>query len=176
MLGGPHARWEVDVPGGVVTLRPEGPGDGDFLRHLFRSAAAPLTGVPVAMGEHLLTMQQQSQTRSYRAQYPAAWFAVIERAGQPCGRIVVDEAPVSCIVDYALLPEHRAAGLGTAVLRWVIGRLPGAVELTVLETNAPCLAMCRRLGFAIVGEERPFVLMERAALDSDRFWLNPPKP
>ena len=143
-----------------MDLRPERE-DADFLRALFRSAAPAFGALPAAAAEALLDMQVRSQAVAYRAAYPGAYFAIIERDGKPCGRLIVARGPMSCVVNYALLPDVRGIGLGTAVLAAVLARIDGPVQCRVLEGNSASLAMFRKLGFAVVGEEPPFRRLER---------------
>ncbi len=143
-----------------MDLRPERE-DTAFLGALFRSAAPAFDGLPAAVAEALLDMQVRSQAASYRAAYPGAYFAIIERDGKPCGRLIVARGPISSIVDYALLPDVRGMGLGTAVLAAVLARIDGPVQCRVLEGNRASLAMFRKLGFAVVGDEPPFRRLER---------------
>jgi len=95
-------------------------GDVPVLGALFRSAAPAFDGLPAAAAEALLEMQVRSQGATYRAAHPDAFFAIIERGGKPCGRLIVAHGPMSCVVDYALLPDVRGIGLGTAVLAAVL--------------------------------------------------------
>lgn len=143
-----------------MDLRPERE-DAGFLGALFRSVAPAFDGLPAAAAEALLDMQVRSQAAAYRAAYPEACFAIIERGGKPCGRLIVARGPMSCVVDYALLPEVRGLGLGTAVLAAVLARIDGPVQCRVLESNRASLAMFWRLGFAVAGEEPPFRRLER---------------
>jgi RimJ/RimL family protein N-acetyltransferase len=89
---------------------------------------------------------------------------VLEREGIPFGRLIVHEAAgVATFVDFALLPENRGAGLGTAVilrvLDWVAERCT-SVRLNILWNNEPSLRMTRRVGFVQVGETPPYIEME----------------
>ena len=154
------AAWSVSTAYGVVDLRPERE-DAVFLGVLFRNVAPALDGLPTAAAEALLDMQVRSQAATYRATYPDGYFAIIERGGKPCGRLIVARGPMSCVVDYALLPDVRGVGLGTAVLAAVLARIDGPVQCRVLERNGASLAMFRKLGFAVVGEEPPFRRLER---------------
>jgi RimJ/RimL family protein N-acetyltransferase len=157
----------LETTRGPFTLRPERPDDADFLYALFRShMLSSVAAMPVddATKESLLRMQFQAQGMSYRAQYPDARFDVLERDGTPFGRLIVHEdAGVATFVDFALLPENRGAGLGTAVilrvLDWVAERC-SAVRLAILWHNEASLRMTRRIGFVQVGEAPPYVEME----------------
>ena len=152
---------------GLFTLRPERPEDADFLYALFRDHTLPgLAAMPVddAIKESLLTMQFRSQTMTYRAQHPDARFDILERGGSAFGRLIVAETNgVARVVDYALVPESRGAGLGTAVmlrvLDWVAERC-AIVRLSVLWNNDASLRMTRSIGFVEVGNAPPYVLLE----------------
>jgi RimJ/RimL family protein N-acetyltransferase len=157
----------LETARGPIVLRPEQPADGDFLYTLFRRhTPVELATLPIdaATREALVGMQFNSQTATYRAQYPAARFDIVERDGTPIGRLVVDDgAAAACIVDFALLPEHCGAGLGTAILAGMLARLAGwgrPVHCQVLCTNEPSLRMCRRVGFVHIGGELPFLQLE----------------
>ncbi len=143
-----------------MVLRPERPDDAAFLGALFRSAAPALDGLPATQAEALLAMQAGSQAATYRRAYPRARFAVIERSGERCGRLIVACDPVACVVDYALLPGVRGIGIGATVLAAVLARIDGPVQCRVLAGNRASLAMFRRLRFALIGEEPPFLRLE----------------
>ena len=67
-----------------------------------------------------MRLQFQAQTTSYRAQFPAAQFDIIELDGRPIGRIIVDRNNARLlIVDQAIVPELRNRGIGTALMRSV---------------------------------------------------------
>jgi RimJ/RimL family protein N-acetyltransferase len=157
----------LETTRGAFALRPERPYDADFLYALFRSHALPgVAAMPVddAMKESLLRMQFTSQTTSYRAQYPRARFDILERDGTAFGRLIVHEANgVATFVDFALLPDSRGSGIGTAVilrvLDWVAERC-AIVRLSVLWNNEASLRMTRRIGFVQVGETPPYIEME----------------
>lgn len=158
----------------TVVLRPERPEDADFLAALFRDIALrELERMPIddAMKESLVRMQFASQTATYRQQYPAARFDIVERHGVPIGRIVIDPGTdVGCIVDFALIRECRAHGLGSAILGAVLDRfaeLRRRVLCKVLADNVASLRMCRRAGFVQIGDMPPLVQLEwRPALRS----------
>jgi RimJ/RimL family protein N-acetyltransferase len=153
---------------GTIGLRPERAGDEGFLAALFRDTAlAELALMPVddATKEALVCMQFASQTATYRSRFPRARFDIVERDGEPIGRLVTDPggADAGCIVDFALLPDHRAHGLGSAILRAVLAQFAGArrrVRCKVLAGNEPSLRMCRRVGFTEVEAVPPFLQLE----------------
>jgi len=154
----------LDTARGPVTLRPEQATDTDFLLVLFRSHMLnELALMPVddATKEALVQMQFGSQTTTYRGQYPDARFDIVERDGEPIGRLIVDTANnPGCIVDFALMPDHRGGGLGTAILASVLARQIQPVRCKVLCTNEPSIRMCRRIGFVEISSALPFIQLE----------------
>jgi ribosomal protein S18 acetylase RimI-like enzyme len=67
------------------------------------------------------------------------------------------------IVDLALLPEYRNAGIGTGILTDLIAEATQSnkpVRIHVERFN-PALNLYRRLGFAKIGEHGVYDLMER---------------
>jgi RimJ/RimL family protein N-acetyltransferase len=158
---------ELRIAGDNLMLRPERADDVDFLTALFRhSALADLVSLPVddTVKEALVRMQFTSQTASYRSQHSRARFDIVERDGEPIGRIVIDPGEqVGCIVDFALLPDCQARGLGTAILRAVLAQFAGLrrpVTCMVLAGNEASLRMCRRVGFVPTDEAPPFLRLE----------------
>jgi len=157
----------LETTSGTFALRPEQPHDSSFLYTLFRSHMAPcIAAMPVddAVKESLLRMQFRSQTMTYAAQFAGARFDILERDGTPFGRLIVHEAAgVATFVDFALMPDMRGAGIGTAVimriLDWVAERCP-IVRVSVIASNEASLRMTRRVGFVQVGEVPPFVQLE----------------
>jgi RimJ/RimL family protein N-acetyltransferase len=154
----------LETARGRIVLRPEQSGDADFLYALFRSHTfLELAMLPVdaAAMEQLVRMQFDSQTATYRAQFPQARFDIVEQDGEAIGRLIVDRGgEVGCIVDFALLPERRSGGLGTAILAAVLAQQRRPVLCKVLYNNAASLRMCRRVGFVQIGSELPFLQLE----------------
>ena len=63
-------------------------------------------------------MQFNAQTADYRTNYPDASFQIIERDGVAAGRLLVRRSDDAVhVIDIALLPEHRGAGIGTKLLK-----------------------------------------------------------
>ena len=158
---------DLDTATGPVRLRPEMPDDAGFLFALFRShVLADLAMMPVddATRAALVRMQFQSQTTTYRAQFPDARFDIVEVGGEPIGRIVVDPGgETGCIVDFALVPERRGQGRGVAIMAAVLrdfAPLGRPMRCKVLIHNEPSARMCRRVGFQEISAEPPFLQLE----------------
>ena len=152
---------------GVFRLRPETAGDQSFLFTLFRShALTELAAMPVddATRDALVRMQFQAQTAGYRGQFPDARFDVVEQEGSPIGRLIVDEGEAfGCIVDFALIPDHRGRGIGAAILSGILDRFAPVgrpMRCKVLSHNEASIRMCRRVGFQQIDEQPPFLQLE----------------
>lgn len=141
-----------------VSLRQVTPDDRD---HLFRVYATSrdeeLAIVPWTAAEKhaFLKMQFNARERDYSSRFDAKDHSVIERDGAAVGYVWVHRAPDELrVVDIALLPEHRNAGIGTGLMNDIIAeaRERGVpVRLNVL-TNSPARRLYERLGFQPVGE------------------------
>ncbi|WP_183101236.1 GNAT family N-acetyltransferase, partial [Nocardioides pelophilus] len=109
------------VPDGV-TLRPVTEADRPFLVALYATTRADLALLPVAGDQRdaLVAMQFRAQDQHYRQLHPDASFDIVEVAGRPGGRLYVDRGTAEIrIIDISLLPEHRGAGIGAALIRGV---------------------------------------------------------
>src|SRR5262249_39352148 len=104
-----------------------------------------------------------AQHRYYQEQFPGAAFDVILRNGQPAGRLYVDRrAEEIRIIDIALLPEHRRAGIGRGLLEEVLAEATQTskpVRIHVERFN-PALRLYERLGFQRIGDTGVYFLME----------------
>ena len=149
-----------------ITLRPIEPGDEAFLYRVYastREEELALTDWDDAQKEAFLQMQFNAQHTHYQQYYPDAAFLIILADGQPVGRLYVDRWPDQIrIVDIAMLPEYRNAGIGTSLLKELIvegatSRKP--VTIHVEQYNS-ALRLYERLGFTRIGERGVYYLME----------------
>lgn len=137
-----------------VALRPQRPEDEPFLRQVYASTREEelnATGWDAATRTTFLALQFKAMSQGYRSMFPAAEFSIIQRGGQPIGRMVIDRTGGEIrVVDVALLPEHRRQGTGTHLMRRVCAQAAAAgkpVRLCVLR-NSPAVRWYERLGFA----------------------------
>lgn len=154
---------------GDLTFRPIQPEDAAFLREVYASTRAEelaLVNWSDAEKQAFLQMQFDAQHRHYQQHFPAADFRIILRESRPIGRLylarLTDEFR---IIDLALLPAHRGAGIGTALLQDILREAAAAgkpVRLHVERFN-PALRLYQRLGFTMVEEGQIYLLMERRA-------------
>jgi ribosomal protein S18 acetylase RimI-like enzyme len=123
-------------------------------------------GWGAAQQEIFLKMQFAAQAASYRADFPGASHAIVLRGDRPVGTLIVNHTAEEIrLVDVALLPEHRGAGLGTAVIRHLQAEARGRgrpLRLQVLKTN-PAARLYARLGFITIGSDEMRVEMASGA-------------
>ena len=151
-----------------VTFRPIRPDDEPFLYRVYASTREEeLRPVPwtAAQKEAFLRQQFQAQHAFYQKQYASARFEIVLRDGQPIGRLYVARGDDAIrIVDIALLPEHRGAGIGTGILRDLLAEAAAAgkpVRIHVERLN-PARHLYERLGFVLVADSGVYCLMEWA--------------
>lgn len=153
------------VPG--IGFREVESGDEAFLKALYRSTREPeldLTGWEEAQKQAFADSQFALQDRHYREHYRGAVFLVIERAGEPIGRLYLyaTEQEVR-LMDVALVAAARNAGLGTAIMQAVLddaARDGAAVTLHVESFNR-ARNLYGRLGFREEAVEGIHVRMRR---------------
>ena len=160
------APIEIPSPAGSVRLRPEREDDRAFRYRLFCDSRQPEFALllPPAAYQQVMAHQFHAQTVSYRAEFPQVRFDIVELAGRPIGRIVVDRpATMLHIVDQAIIPELRGRGIGTAIMRALMDeaaalRLP--VRLKVASSNDPSMRLYLRLGFVPVESVALYIELE----------------
>lgn len=111
-----------------------------------------------------LAMQFRAQYMAYRDNYPNSTHDIVECDGRPAGRLYVQRRPGAVhIVDIALLPESRGAGIGTFLLERLIDEASAAgkpVSIHVEKPN-PAMRLYKRLGFVEIEDAGLSLLMER---------------
>jgi ribosomal protein S18 acetylase RimI-like enzyme len=152
-----------------VELRPVEPGDEGFLYQVYASTRTEeLAAVPWddAAKEAFLRMQFSAQDSYYREQMPDASYQVVVVEDELIGRLYVDRRDDEiCIVDIALLPEHRRRGFGTALLRKLLAEADATGKRVTIHVERfnPALRLYERLGFVQVKDEGVYVLLARPA-------------
>lgn len=152
----------------TIALRPTQPNDHAFLSQVYASTRAeelaPL-GWSAEQQAIFLGQQFAAQHHHYMANYPGASFQVILVNGKPAGRLYVARWPSQIrIIDIALLPEHRNAGVGSRLLADLLAEADQAgksVSIHVEKFN-PALRLYERLGFTRAADREVYWLMERA--------------
>lgn len=146
-------------------LRPAVAGDEEFLIKVFASTRneelAALSWNP-DLARSFITMQFNAQRQSNENRYPRSENNVVLLDEEPIGRILVDRTGNEIVlVDIAILPEHRNAGIGGVLLRDLLQEAQAAkkqVRLRVFSFN-PAIRLYQRLGFSTVSSDDAYVEM-----------------
>ena len=141
----------------AVRLRPATLEDEPFLRNLFattREDELALMNCDENQKELFIGMQFSAQSRQYAMTYPHADHSVILFNEAPVGRVMTarNEEAIS-LVDIALLPKYRNAGIGTGLIQDLLkeAEIVGKpVRLKVFASSA-AIRLYERLGFSRVG-------------------------
>jgi len=151
-----------------VLLRPERPGDEAFLFAVYASTRAEelsLTNWNEDLRRAFLNQQFNAMRHGYQSQFPTGEFLVIEAAGIPIGRMVIDRTAAEIrVVDLALLPAHRNQGIGTRLLRQICAEADRPVHLSVLKFNRAA-HWYERLGFTKISEQGLYNELEWQPVD-----------
>ena len=149
----------------MLSLRPITPADESFLARLYASTRweelAP-TGWSDEEKAVFCRRQFDAQSAHYREHYPEASFQIIERDGEPIGRLYVSRWEKEIrIVDISLLPEFRGTGLGTKLLRDLQkeARVAGKSLTIHVERFNRALQLYQRLGFQEIEDKGVYLLM-----------------
>ena len=149
-----------------ITLRPIRRADQDLLRRIYASTRADemaLLDWDEARKEAFLGQQFEAQHKYYQQQFQAARFDIIEQAGRPIGRLYVDRREQEFrIIDIALLPEARGAGIGGAIMRDLLDEATAAGKRVTIhvERYNRALRLYRRLGFTEIEDQGVYLLMD----------------
>jgi GNAT superfamily N-acetyltransferase len=149
----------------MIALRPIAPEDDSFLAGVYastRTEELAVTGWSDEEKAVFCRRQFDAQSAHYRENYPGASLQIIERDEIPIGRLYVAhwEREIR-IMDIALLPEHRGAGLGTKLLRDLQqeARSTGKSLTIHVERFNPALRLYQRLGFQQIEDKGVYLLM-----------------
>lgn len=143
--------------------------DLPFVEALFASTRAEefaRTGLGPEQLRALLVQQHNAQHQHFRRQHPAAEWLIVERAGEPIGRLYLDRSGDSDrVIDISLVPEVRGRGIGGAILADVIAaaeEVGKPVSMHVAIRN-PARRLYERLGFVTVDASALYLRLERPA-------------
>lgn len=149
-----------------ISFRPITDDDLPFLFAVYASTRAEelaVTGWPEEMKQQFLAQQFDAQHRHYQRHYPDAEWLVIERRGEPVGRLYVEEWESQMrIIDISLLPAARGGGAGSAILGDLMRDAAAKskrVSIQVERTN-PAMRLYHRLGFVTLEEQEVYHRLE----------------
>jgi GNAT superfamily N-acetyltransferase len=149
-----------------IRYRPATDDDLPFLATVYASTRleeVAAAGWPPEVERAFLAHQFEAQHRHYRQHYPNAEWLVIERDGEAVGRLYLEEWKDQLrLIDIALLPDSRGAGVGSAILADLMAQAKAAGKpLTIhVEKNNPAMRLYLRLGFVAIDEHGIYDLME----------------
>jgi ribosomal protein S18 acetylase RimI-like enzyme len=151
----------------LLQLRAENERDLDFSFDVFASTRSEeLQHLPLSADRKQAFLQQQfeAQYRYYREHFTDAQFSIVECDGIPIGRLYVHStAEALSIMDIALLPQYRSAGIGTTLIQNIVDladRERKPIRLHVERFN-PAIRLYDRFGFRLVEDTGIYLLMER---------------
>jgi ribosomal protein S18 acetylase RimI-like enzyme len=151
---------------GAVTLRLATDDDYDFMRRLYHSVREEeMKQFPFTDTQKVIFLNEQfaAQFQHYGIHYPSCERNIVEVDGKPAGRLWIDEWKDQIrLVDIALMPEYRAGGIGTRLLRDVLARGAAAGKPVTIHVEAynPALRLYERFGFEKVDTNGVYYLMK----------------
>lgn len=150
-----------------ITLRPVTPDDEPFLYRTFASTRIDelaALGWDSAQQELFLRMQYNMQSRVFAAQHPEADHHIILYNDEPAGRLMVNRAESEMtMIDLALLPEYRGAGIGSFLIKELLAEALATnrpLRLHVLKSNTAAIRLYERLGFKVCADVQMYWRME----------------
>jgi ribosomal protein S18 acetylase RimI-like enzyme len=150
----------------AIGLRPATEADHGFLLALYgstREEELSQVAWPEGQREAFVQMQFDLQDTQYRRNNPHGSFDVVEVDGRPAGRLSVDRrADDIRIVDIALLPQYRGAGVGQQLIRGVLDEAAGSGRTVSIhvEVHNRAARLYERLGFVALSERGVYREME----------------
>jgi len=149
----------------AVTLRAACPEDEAFLLSVYASARdEELAPLPWSAADKAAFLAQQgaAQHQHYRTYYREAEYKVILLDGAAIGRLYVARWPREIrIMDIALLPPYRNAGIGAALIADLFeeAALTGKSVSVHVESFNPARRLYERLGFREVEDKGVYRLL-----------------
>ena len=150
----------------MISFRPINAEDNALLYRIYastRQEELAVTGWSDEQKEMFLQQQFTAQSIFYEQHFPDASFKIILDHQQAIGRLYVDRrADEIRIIDIALIPNYRGAGIGSEILNDILNEaaeIKKAVKIHV-EKNNPALNLYYRLGFKQIDDQGVYLLME----------------
>lgn len=157
-----------------ISYRPMGAADEAFAAALYastRAAEMAATGWPEATRAAFLAQQHRAQHLHYRAVHPDGEWLIVAQGARDIGRLYLGGGGEELrLIEIALLPEHRGAGIGSAIIADVQAqaRSEGRYVSLHVEPGNPARGLYERLGFVVVTSDMTTVRMEWRAPSSSR--------
>jgi GNAT superfamily N-acetyltransferase len=150
---------------GNISLRPATPADRPFLEAVYaesRRLELGATDWTDLEKTAFCRSQFEAQDSHYREHFPGCEYLVIERSGNPIGRLYKDRRPDEIrVVDITLLEAERGRGNGGRVMQEVLDEAAsGGIMVRIhVERSNPARRLYDRLGFLIVEEGEMYDLL-----------------
>ena len=149
-----------------VVLRDSDASDAEFLIGLYRESRMDELAA-AGLGEEqigpLIAMQYNARRQVHGAKYPDARDSIILMDGEKVGRLLIAELDEEIrLVDISVMRGFQGKGIGTVIVRRLLDSAAESskpVRLQVAMLN-PAKRLYERLGFATIGEEGGYFLME----------------
>jgi ribosomal protein S18 acetylase RimI-like enzyme len=146
------------IIGKQIILRSIQPQDDSFLIQVYASTRTDemaLVNWSAEQKTNFLQMQFNAQRQHYLSYFPQADNSLIcGENNLPIGRIIVDRSSEEIfLVDIALLPEYRNAGIGTRLILDLQNeaQIKGQPIYLWVEVFNPAQRLYERLGFTKIG-------------------------
>ena len=140
-----------------ITLRPATADDLPFARALYLDNMRAVT-------ERVLVWDEARQTASFDARFVPAEVDIVVLDGEDIGWMQVAENEEALFLkQFFVHPDHQRRGIGTGLLRALIGRAAQAgkaVTLGVVKGN-PARSLYERHGFRVTSEDQYKVYMKK---------------
>jgi ribosomal protein S18 acetylase RimI-like enzyme len=147
----------------AISVRPASPGDSEFCWRLHRAAMGPYVA-------RIWGWDDTVQRAFHERWFDATGVRIITCDGLDVGVLDVEDRPAEVfLARIEILPEHQGRGIGTRLLRQLVGdaAIRGRpVVLEVLTSNQRARFLYARLGFhalAAQGEGAVKITMRREA-------------
>jgi ribosomal protein S18 acetylase RimI-like enzyme len=151
----------------IVSLRPEVPDDGPFLKTLILATVSEELGAdawPRPMRDHLLNIQYQTRRSGIKTLFPGGSSRIIQMDGENAGWLFVSDLEDQIrIVEIMVLARYRGRGIGSTAIRDVLtaaAQTGKRVTLAVNAMNIRAFRLYERLGFRRTGGDEVQLQME----------------
>ncbi|MCR9222166.1 MAG: GNAT family N-acetyltransferase [Alphaproteobacteria bacterium] len=141
------------LPNGL-TVRPARPADKPFLKKLVDDKYSDLratTDLSRDQVEHLMDVQLTGQTTGYGGMFPNAAYFVIEKTGQPIGKLSLDwDGECARVVDLGFIRKAQGKGYGQSVVLALLaacGQAKCPLTVVCLTHNVALLHFLKSNGF-----------------------------
>ena len=143
------------LPNGL-TVRPARPGDKAFLEKLHKDQREDLKMIDADKDyiEGILDLQLRAQSQGYGTMFPNALYFIIEKTGEPVGKLTLDWGGTEArVVDLGFIKRARGKGFGQTVIQGLLAacgpaKCPLAVSVAI--NNPGLYQSLLKMGFQVM--------------------------